>query len=50
MRTALLAVALLLGGLVAFFVGVEPFIRALGVGLAVTGVLMLIVLMIEGEK
>jgi hypothetical protein len=50
MKTALLAVLLILGGLVGFFIGAEPFVRAMGLGLAVTGVIMLIVQMIEGEK
>lgn len=49
MKKAIPGVFLILAGLVAFFIGQEVFVRAVGLGFAVTGVLMVIVAAIEGD-
>ena len=49
MTKAVGGVLLIVIGMALFFVGQDVLIRALGLGFAVTGVLMLIVAMIGGD-
>jgi hypothetical protein len=49
MKKALFGLAMILGGLVGFFIGGVPAVRALGLGLAATGVVVLIVASMEHQ-